>query len=116
MGSEFDRAFQASAKETLLRVFGVAVIYNPYGGSSINVTAVFERTADTVEYEGAESVVSRATLTVKATDIPGVDMRDTVTIDGVTWAVLSTESRVGGMITIELYNRVPRTRGTARMQ
>jgi len=111
--SEFTRQHAASAQAEYLRIFGVSVTYSPFGGAPDATTGVFESRGESVDYEGAEHVVYRASLTLGPRT---VDLRDTVTVDGVEWAVETVESRDGGMVVMELYRRVPRTRGTARME
>ena len=109
--SMFDQIMQVSAWPALAQIYGRAVSYVRYGENAKTITGIWHPNQIMPGYyPDGEQNLELGVLRVGAADIADPDTRDSVIIDGTTWAVKSINQR-GAICEMQLEKRDQRKVG-----
>ena len=116
--SRFATQFQGGPWAQLADLHGREITYTARGGSSSNITAIWEvSTVGTMDYPGGQQSIQTARLQASGADIPNPDPEDTVTVDGVVWAVTDEGvEQTSPVVVLRLERRDQRRLGGRRME
>lgn len=110
----FATRFLGTAWDMLVALHGQAVTYTPFGGSGTSITAMWRPGQMLMGYlPSGTQEVALGVLRASSSDIATPDPRDTVTIQGVVWAVVSIGRRTP-VVELQLETRDQRMIGGAR--
>jgi len=101
----FDEMVQGTAWAAMVLTRGRTVTYTPHGGQGTSITAVWTESEVLAGYmPDSEQEVRLGLLRASALDVSDPDTRDTVTMDGVTWAVVFI-GRTSPIVDLQLETR-----------
>ena len=91
----FDTEFLADAWPALAIEFGETVTYTPAGGIPVDVTAIVDEREEVTAFDPDATIRERRAEVLLSADAitSEPNNRDSFTIDGETWAVVSVQER-----------------------